>query len=235
MTLCLQENASAGRKFVLEFIDQLTDCISSESVIETNDIAAVCEIVDPEASDIHPAAVYDLALEDIDKLMQRFGIVSDDTSPVARFRSWRPMDELPYMVHTNRELALMLAGDKPLAAFSESYPSTMDYEFIPESRFDPYVTDGLFFKREYILPEKTNRRKTRVVLYARKGEEWRVEAYILLKQTADKSGWGEGFERMEGSLLGYEEWQNDIYIATMFNGRAKQPQGAGSVPAIRQF
>jgi hypothetical protein len=34
----------------------------------------------------------------------------------------------------------------------------------------------------------------------------------MLQDTAAKSGWNEGFERMQGSLLGYEDWQNDIFI-----------------------
>lgn len=220
MTVLIAENESMGRKFVLEFIDPSTDCVTTEVVIETSDVAAMCEIVDPEASDFHPAAVYDLELEDIAKLKLRFGFESEDPSPAARLRSWRLVDELPYQVHTNRELALMLAEDKPFAVFSEYYPSTIDYEFIPESRFDPYVKAGAFLKREYFLPEKNNH-KTRFVLYAKKGEEWRIDAYILLKKTAEKSGWNEGFERMEGSLLGYEEWQNDIYIEKIFNIRSK--------------
>lgn len=34
---------------------------------------------------------------------------------------------------------------------------------------------------------------------------------------ASKSGWSEGFERMHGSLLGYEDWQNDAHIALMYS------------------
>jgi hypothetical protein len=52
----------------------------------------------------------------------------------------------------------------------------------------------------------------RRVLYALRGEEWRIDAYILMRKTADKSGWNEGFERLEGSLLGYLDWQNDFHI-----------------------
>ena len=42
--------------------------------------------------------------------------------------------------------------------------------------------------------------------------EWRIDAYLLLHQTAIKTGWREGFERMEGSFLGYKEWQNDAIL-----------------------
>ena len=50
------------------------------------------------------------------------------------------------------------------------------------------------------------------VLYALPEESWRINAYILLLKTSKKSGWSEGFERMEGSLLGYTDEQNDAYL-----------------------
>ena len=61
----------------------------------------------------------------------------------------------------------------------------------------------------------------RRVLYALSHEAWRIEAYLLLWATAEKSGWNAGFERMEGSLLGYEDWQDDIHIARW------RPPGSG--------
>jgi hypothetical protein len=41
-------------------------------------------------------------------------------------------------------------------------------------------------------------------LYALPDQEWRIEAFLLLLKTAEVTGWNEGFERMEGSLLGWE-------------------------------
>lgn len=43
-----------------------------------------------------------------------------------------------------------------------------------------------------------------------------MDAYVLLWRTAEKSGWNEGFERMQGSLLGYDDEQNDIFIERFF-------------------
>jgi hypothetical protein len=48
------------------------------------------------------------------------------------------------------------------------------------------------------------------------GEQWRIDAYLLLWKAAEKSGWNEGFERLEGTLLGYEDWQNDYHIEHFF-------------------
>jgi hypothetical protein len=47
-------------------------------------------------------------------------------------------------------------------------------------------------------------------------QEWRIDAMILLMDSAAKCGWSEGFERVQGSLLGYENWQNDIFIEKIY-------------------
>jgi hypothetical protein len=53
------------------------------------------------------------------------------------------------------------------------------------------------------------------VFYARPTEAWRIDAYIAMMAAASKAGWSEGFERLEGTLLGYTEQQNDIHIETL--------------------
>jgi hypothetical protein len=133
------------------------------------------------------------------------------------------MDELPYKIHTNRELTLMLSDCKPLAAFVEDYPRETVHEVVPESKFEPYVLSGRFVKREKTYRSATctdpqrdgARRSIRRVLYAQPTEAWRIDAYLLLHETAELSGWSEGFERIEGTLLGYEQWQNDAYLKMM--------------------
>ncbi len=39
--------------------------------------------------------------------------------------------------------------------------------------------------------------------------EWRIPAWKLVAEASRKSGWNDSFERLEGMLLGYDEWQND--------------------------
>ena len=109
---------------------------------------------------------------------------------------------------------MMLEGKKPLAAFCDVYPRNHNVEVIPEKDFAPYIEKGTFIKREHIttgLPCGMRR-----VLYALPDEEWRINAYLLLWETAEKAGWSEGFERIEGRLLGYEEWQIDFHIENRF-------------------
>jgi hypothetical protein len=57
--------------------------------------------------------------------------------------------------------------------------------------------------------------RCRHALYALPGEVWRIDAYIAMWKQAAESGWSEELERLEGHLLGYEDWQNDLNIATL--------------------
>jgi hypothetical protein len=56
----------------------------------------------------------------------------------------------------------------------------------------------------------------RTVYYTLKGEEWRIPANKLIHDASGKSGgWNEHFQRLEGMLFGYEDWQNDWWIETL--------------------
>jgi hypothetical protein len=135
------------------------------------------------------------------------------------------VDPLPYELHTDRELEFMLYKGKPLAHFSDAYPSEPDEAIFPELAFAPYVQAGRFVKREFVEllrgpPPKDHLhvRGIRHVFYARTTEAWRIDAYIMMMAAASKAGWSEGFERLEGSLLGYEEWQTDLHMERLRTG-----------------
>jgi hypothetical protein len=66
--------------------------------------------------------------------------------------------------------------------------------------------------------EKPTKRSSgdRTVYYTPKGEEWRIPAHKLVQDASGKSGgWNEHFQRLEGMLFGYEDWQNDWWINTL--------------------
>jgi hypothetical protein len=130
-----------------------------------------------------------------------------------------PENPLPYDLHTNRELEFMLERGKPLAHFYDVHPSEPDEVVIPEIAFAPYVEEGRFVERELIEPPNVPPPKdhphltgTRHVFYAHRTEAWRIDAYITMQQVAAKAGRSEGFERLQDSLLGYEDWQTDIHL-----------------------
>lgn len=108
--------------------------------------------------------------------------------------------------HTGKELQLMLKGLKPFAAFVDVYHSESEDEVIPESHFGPYVKSGKILKFEDIeVPDEKIAHTLRRVMYVLPGEEWRARAYVMIWTLARKHGWNEGFERIEGYLLGYED------------------------------
>jgi hypothetical protein len=198
-------------KFIVEAVCSETDCIAIDSILEVENLSTLLEIIMPPNGKFHPAAKYELETSQVTELESAFGITLPRGEFYYRLRCWHRLDNLPYKVHTNRELKMMLDGIKPLASFTEPHPSEFDFELIPESLFSQYVERGLMIKREFVC-NLSRLSGTRYVLYARRQEEWRIDAYILLKLTAEVSGWNQALERMEGTLLGYEEWQNSAYI-----------------------
>lgn len=211
----LKSPMSGKQKFVIEVVCCETQCIARDVVMVMDNPSRLLEIVAPSSGGFSPASKYDFGLEEAQRLAEEFNIVLPDGDFSYRLRCWHRLDKLPYKIHTNRELKMMLDGRKPLAVFSEIYPSNVDFEIIPESYFLPYVESGLFVKREYVGGLEAT--KVRYVLYAKFSEAWRIDAYILLRLTSEKVGWNQGFERMEGALLGYEEWQNDAYIKMIYS------------------
>jgi hypothetical protein len=201
-------------KLVLETIDDLTGCVGREIAFDVEDLGQLSSIILEDAKSIRPGWNLQLDLEQLKSLKTSFGINSLPDADRANLRTWMKIDELPYKVHANRELILMLMGKKPLAVFSEVVPEDIGLDLIPERYFAKYVDCGRFIKREAFLC--LEERTIRTVFYAFPEESWRIDAYLLMKKLVGKVGWSEGFERMEGSLLGYDDWQNDAYIENFF-------------------
>jgi hypothetical protein len=155
----------------------------------------------------------------------------------------QPVDSRPllYELHTNRELEFMLHRGKPLAHFSDGYPSEPNEAIFPEKAFAPHVEAGELVIRDYVevtgSPPPISHphlRGTRHLFYARTGEAWRIDAFIEMLAASVRSGWSEGFERLEGRLLGYEEWQNDLHLDRLRTGPLaekfywlRKPSGGG--------
>jgi hypothetical protein len=118
---------------------------------------------------------------------------------------------LPYKVHTNRELELMLTGIKPMAAFSEGLGGEAFHEeLIAPFRDHPVARH--FIYRTLCWSDRNPKHRSIITYIARPGEEWRIDAHITMSMAAHYSGWNDGFERLEGFLLGYEAWQNEAFL-----------------------
>ncbi len=120
---------------------------------------------------------------------------------------------LPYKVHTNSELGLMLKGVKPLAVFSDAYEGFPDCLERYLRCFDRCVERDLITRQEYVelisLPHLPEVRGIHRIYYTLPGQEWRVDAMIELMNR--EGPWSPTREREHGTLLGYEGWQNDVW------------------------
>ncbi|MEL6486352.1 MAG: hypothetical protein AAFQ13_04300 [Pseudomonadota bacterium] len=125
------------------------------------------------------------------------------------------LKSLPYTVHTNRELGLLLSGQKPFSAFVDAQGRYPEVVLRYLRLFDRHVRSGVIIRRDHIerldpqSPYQLHR-----IMFALPGEEWRFEAYLELW---DSKEWGKAEERAQGELLGYEDWMNDHWISLKYS------------------
>lgn len=129
----------------------------------------------------------------------------------------------PYMLHTNRELGMMLRREKPLAVFNDGYgcfPTAVKRYL---RLFGRHAREGRFSKREYVVPVTRNPRTRgwHTIMFALPGEEWRIDAMIELRAALEmESGtWSLAHEAEEGRLLGYADWQVEWWISNLTRSR----------------
>jgi hypothetical protein len=203
--------------FILQVFDCELWCPIAQSLFHAADIEALRTILGLDAdqdSDIGHS--YHPDEDQLAKLVVQFGINFDRSEftsgdlMIELFR-WHPLSAAPYLIHTGYELPLLLDGRKKLARMTHAYPPMT---FAGEHRFDHCVAQGLLHREVVIEPFEASAKGyggTRTVFYTPKGQEWRIPAHNLIWQAVTK-GWNENFERLEGMLFGYEEWQNDWWL-----------------------
>jgi len=221
-------DAPRTNRFILEAFDCDLWCPIAQTLFHVADIASLRAIVGADADEdpeVHRG--YHLDVEELAALTARFGVALDpsllefNTVHITLGR-WHSIFEAPYLIHTGYELPLLLDGRKKLARMSWEYPP-MTFE--GEERFDHWVAKGLLYREEVLEPFDRSLRGylgMRTVYYTPKGEEWRIPALKLIREAASQAGsWNEYFERLEGMLYGYENWQNDWWIDNRRERRAR--------------
>ena len=210
------ERPDKGIQSIIDIYDPATECIVASAPLNAHQTKKIAIDLHINLEDLALGATFEFDRTDLARIKSQFRIDLDDEATEARLRRRLDIDDLPYQVHSNRELLLMLQNKKPLAVFSTNYPPESSEDTVPEPLFEPFVHSGRFVKREVVeTPSDADRQPIRRVFYALPGEEWRVDAYMLVMRTAQISGWSEVLERMEGSLLGYSDEQNDHYLDLM--------------------
>jgi hypothetical protein len=211
--------------FILQAFDDELWCSVLETRFEVPDLQVLRTVLGPQANDDSELrGFYDLDLAERAALSTAFGV--ELVPAVIEANRWsvglsrmHSIRTPPYLIHTGFELFLLLEGRKKLARMGDAYPPM---QFDGEDRFNHWVEEGVLHREEVVEPFDDPRKKWhghRTVYYTLKGEEWRIPAMKLIWEAAKKSGgWNEYFERLEGMLFGYEDWQNDWWIERGIKG-----------------
>ncbi|MGA2055451.1 MAG: hypothetical protein ABSG88_09090 [Bradyrhizobium sp.] len=210
------------RRFILQALDPNHGGPVLEALFSVSEVEDLRALLSDAGDDPTLMRGYFLDVAELAAINKSFGMAFDPEGREVLLDPWRSIRDIPYLVHTCHELPLLLEGRKQLARFSEAYPPGLHWN---EEKFDRYVAEGTLHREVVIEPfeqpahlgDGKVAEGTRTVYYTRKGEEWRIPASKLIWAAAAKSKWSEDFERMEGMLFGYEDWQNDWWIADLRN------------------
>ena len=173
-----------------------------EARLRISDVPALRKIIgEAENEDPNLEHVYVLDLDELNAVAALSDRPFQPDRRLTTLRSWHSLRKVPYLIHTEFELPLMLEGRKPLAAFKDSAQWLTTYL----NGYDRFVKEGRFIRR---IIERGNFQE---VYFALPNHEWRIDAYVQLLGSA-AGAWDDNHERRQGELLGYEDWQNDWWI-----------------------
>jgi hypothetical protein len=226
--------STGPRRFILQALDPDHGSPVLEVLFLATELEDLRALLDDAGDDPELERWYSVDAPELATITERLGVAFDPEGREVRLCSWNSTRHTPYLIHTGYELPLLLEGRKQLARFSEPYPPDLHWN---EEKFDRYVAEGALDKEVVVEPfEQPYPRKDgqvfegiRTVYYTRKGEEWRIPASKLIWDAAAKSVWSDDFERLQGMLFGYEDWQNDWWIADI----QKRRRRFGCLPVCR--
>ncbi|MFM0289071.1 hypothetical protein [Paraburkholderia megapolitana] len=212
--------STSNSAFILYAIDDdlLYPCLGTR--FQTDDLAKLKRALSiDEGEDPSIEGIYTLSSHEATSLCEAFGLDFDHGQrDVVLFKNDEKWPITPYLFHTGFELPLLLQGRKKLG-FMHFDSHNEDSQKL-KARFDHYVAEGMLHSEGEIcdLGGKSNRR-IETVYYTPKGEEWRIRALMLIQSNAGAAGgWTEIHERLEGTLMGYEDWQNDWWLEQCAQG-----------------
>lgn len=118
--------------------------------------------------------------------------------------------------HEGKELELMLAGKKPLAAFGDIIPEDgiIAEEIIPEKAFASYVEEGRFIRISEDVSDPLESYTMRYVCFTQPDQEWRAHTFINLRKAMRlrEIPNDNHMDVMIGRILGYNEEDIEEFI-----------------------
>jgi hypothetical protein len=219
LTAMNRKGNEARYRFILQALDPVLRGPAIEALFYVEALDDIRVLLGPQAAgDSELDQLYYPTGDQLRAITGRFDVAFDPGGRVTRLHNLEIRGRLPYLFHSGYELAMLLDGTKQFGYADHHYPPHQHEE---EDLFDRYVAQGVLHKE--VIVESWNppiRRKDgsiwegyRRVYYTRKAEEWRIPAWRLLWEAAEKHPWNEGFERLSSMLFGYEAWQTDYWLA----------------------
>ena len=188
---------------LIEVFDYLNFFLEKKYLVKAENLDGLCKHLG--IKEMEELISYEIPEQYFSYLNSEFNIhIGRDKK--AKMRHKLDFDDLPYELHTSRELPLMLEGKKPLSVFV-SHNSICEKILFPEETYDTHVRNNRLFKKINVISENE-----RMVLYSLPGQQWRMDAYIFLMDVAKSRAWSSDFEFIEGGLLGYTNEENSHYI-----------------------
>lgn len=188
--------------FVLKGFDAVTKNVCAECRVRIDDLDQLTAILAPESAPDPGLEGQYVGLSQCE--MQKIGAlcippIVPDAILTGLGRPHLAFDAIPYLIHTNFELPLMLDGRKPLAVFGDVYPSDWFDDLLEP--FEPYVASGQILRRILDTPVPALKQHDpdldgmRDVLFALPDHAWRIDAYVkdILNRTRD---WDDDLERL---------------------------------------
>lgn len=206
----MSADEDGGVTLYYETLDPELRCVMTTTRVEAQSIEAVAKALDVDLAGYERSFALDLEAEDVAALRGVSTLGGVDQQAPARLRTPHRMDCLPYEIHTDRELRLMLNGAKPMAMFSRG-PGER-FADICGQPFHQFVAVGaLLHGRFHLLARQLNNTFATYDIFSLPGEQWRSEAMRMLVEDMHAGAWTLGHELLEGALLGYSAEQNRIY------------------------
>ena len=142
-----------SRRFFLEALDPDYGCPVLEAMFEVTDLPDLRAVLGPCADDDSELRhCYPLEADDLANIVERFGVAFDSGGRDVQLHRWNALRAVPYLVHTNYELFLLLGGTKQFARELELFPPHGHFQ---EDLFDRYVSEGILHKEVFIKPFST--------------------------------------------------------------------------------
>jgi hypothetical protein len=208
-------------RLILEALEPDTRSVDFDWNLDIDDLQFVNNLLGVEENWWHGSVAFELSPPEFAAIARHYRVGTAIGEAPGRIRARSKVDDLPYKVHTGRELRLMLAGEKPMSVFSKRHPSPSEEPNADVQPFAKWVESGRLTRFEEIVFDGDDRTTgIAYAMYTLPDESWRAKAYVVLKRAGARSGWGAGMERVEGLLLGYTDRQIDIYLDMIFGKSA---------------